>query len=430
MDIRNEKHRYSWGIEQWRSHLGEGADSPCGNACARPVLGWRFNGKARAFLIDVCMDKPGDFVYSLSLPGFLPGVDGTGRGSTGLPAFFYIQSLQPRIKSFNPVSRRIGGICDSPERAFRPRGEDLLRGCAHTFLREENMRPRQNVTEMMRENKTILVVIAIVLFLVELEIFAVAAMGSGRKSRLHVYDQSGNLIHETDGKNLSEFNKYYFEKTFGPLEQYEVKLSTREKPFPFRSWFAAAVGIPVGVVLLFAFVMKAYLAIFYKEDPDGDKAARGDEYAAHETALGKTLSMVSRFNIFVIGFLIFMAVFLYFVIPDILKYLGVLGVETITRYKWFFLGTGGIALGLVVWVIYLRYLLARKAMDTRVELEKCKMQLEYANGNNQAPQLTYEEDKPLITLVPEEPGETGGEDAAMPGKDGSRGNREAADNRS
>ncbi|MFW6242327.1 MAG: hypothetical protein ACOC98_17225, partial [Thermodesulfobacteriota bacterium] len=85
----------------------------------------------------------------------------------------------------------------------------------------------KNIASLLRENKTAFIIIGIVLFLIELEIFAVAAMKSGRKTWLQVLDGNGNVIHETDGKNLSDFNKYYFEKTFGPLDQYEKRLVIR-----------------------------------------------------------------------------------------------------------------------------------------------------------------------------------------------------------
>ena len=42
----------------------------------------------------------------------------------------------------------------------------------------------------MREHKTLILIIAVVLFLLELEIFALAAMKSGRQSRLQLeYDE-------------------------------------------------------------------------------------------------------------------------------------------------------------------------------------------------------------------------------------------------
>jgi hypothetical protein len=243
----------------------------------------------------------------------------------------------------------------------------------------------------MRRNKTFFVIISVVLFLVELEIFAIAAMKSGRKSWLQVMDSNGNVIHETDGNNLSEFNKYYFEKTFGPFEQYHVKLVTQNIPFPFRAWFSAAIGIPVGAFLLFAFFVRAYLALFGGEEKRRDET--DTKHADYEYRFEKFIAAISRFNIFIIGFLIFLAVFLYWVVPNLIVYMGRTGAETITRYKWIFLSVGIVFLGLVIWMIYLRYLLAKKAIDRQAEIDKYRLKLEYHKSDEDIPQLTYEREE-------------------------------------
>ena len=203
-----------------------------------------------------------------------------------------------------------------------------------------------------------------------------------------MFDAKGNVIHETDGQNLSEFNKYYFEKTFGPFEQYQVKIVTRDCPFPFRAWFVAAVGIPVGAMLLFAFFVRTYQSLFYKEEKmPHDPDLKEKEY---EYRFEKIIAAISRFNIFAIGFLIFLAVFLYWVIPDLIVYLGRVGTETMTRYKWIFLSAAVIFLGLIVWMIYLRYLLAKKTIDSHMEIKKYRMQLEYDKTDHIPPQLEYD----------------------------------------
>jgi hypothetical protein len=230
------------------------------------------------------------------------------------------------------------------------------------------------VVRIVREHKTLFVIIAVVLFLLELEIFAVAVMKSGRKSLLQVTDSHGNVIHEADGDNLSQFNKYYFEKTFGPLDNYDVKLITREKPFPFRAWFAAAVGLPVGVVLLFAFIVKAYTALFYGDPKKTGPPGEGTE--THNTRLEKILYSISRFNVFTIGFLIFLAIFAYWVVPNFVAYIGRVGLETILRFKWIFLGIAVVITGIGIWIIYLRYLLAKKTIETQAEVEKQRIQLQ------------------------------------------------------
>jgi hypothetical protein len=251
------------------------------------------------------------------------------------------------------------------------------------------MSKEKNIAAFMRENKSLFIIISVVLFLVELEIFALAAMKSGHKSRLQVMDANGNVIHETDGKNLSEFNKYYFEKTFGPFEQYHVKLVTKDLPFPFRAWFAAAVGIPVGAFLLFAFFVRAYQSLFSKQEEIPD--TQGLKNMGYEYRFEKIIAAISRFNIFIIGFLVCLAVFLYWVIPNLIVYLGRTGTETIMRYKWLFFSMGIVFLGLFIWIIYLRYLLAKRTIDRQAETEKYRLLLEYDKTDKAPPRLTYEE---------------------------------------
>jgi hypothetical protein len=262
--------------------------------------------------------------------------------------------------------------------------------------------PREkNAATFMRENKSLFIIISVVLFLVELEIFALAAMKSGHKSWLQVMDADGNIIHETDGKNLSEFNRYYFEKTFGPFKQYHVKLVTKDLPFPFRAWFAAAVGIPVGAFLLFAFFVRAYQALFSKEELIPDRPdSKNTEYAYR---FEKIIATISRFNIFIIGFLVCLAVFLYWVIPNLIVYIGRTGAETITRFKWIFIPIGIVLSGLFIWIIYLRYLLAKRAIDRQAETDKYRLRLEYDKAEMEPPRLTYNaEEKPDSIKKPDD----------------------------
>jgi hypothetical protein len=236
---------------------------------------------------------------------------------------------------------------------------------------------KKNVAELIRENKTAFIIIAVVLFLLELEIFAVAVMKSGRKSWLQVLDEKGNVIHETDGRSLSDFNKYYFEKTFGPFENYEVRLQREDEPFPFRAWFVAAVGIPLGIILLFAFTVKAYLALIYGDEREEPGGKQGWDAAADANSLERMVSAVSGFNIFTIGFLLLVGVLAYWVVPNLVTYLGQVGIETLSRYKWVFIAAVAVALIIFIWMIYLRFLLAKKAIDKQAEMNQYRVKLEY-----------------------------------------------------
>ncbi len=232
------------------------------------------------------------------------------------------------------------------------------------------------ISNLIQENKTLFIIIIVGLFLLELEIFALAAMKSGRKSWLQVIDANDNVIHETSGKNLSEFNKYYFEKTFGPFENYQVRLETRENPFPFRAWFVAAIGIPVGAMLLFGFVVKAYVSIFHGSELQGDESGPACE-PGYESRLESILYRISRMNIFIIGFLIFVGVIAYWILPNMIATIGRTGIDTIIRFKWVFIILGVVVAGIGVWIVYLRYLLAKKSIESRTEIEKHRLALEY-----------------------------------------------------
>ncbi|MEJ2156621.1 MAG: hypothetical protein P8X96_14875 [Desulfobacteraceae bacterium] len=117
-----------------------------------------------------------------------------------------------------------------------------------------------------QENKTLFIILAVGLFLVELEIFALASMSSGRHSYVQVLDQQSNVIYEVKSATLNSREKAAFEKTFGPLANYQVNVVTKQRPFPFRPWFAAAAGLPIGAVLLFGFFVKAYEALFFSKE--------------------------------------------------------------------------------------------------------------------------------------------------------------------
>ncbi len=239
------------------------------------------------------------------------------------------------------------------------------------------------MSSLFRENKTLFIILAVGVFLIELEIFAIAAMKSGRTSKLEIRDTRGNIVHVTDGNDLSSFNKYYFEKTFGPLEQYQVNLVTREEPFPFRAWFTAAVGIPIGAVLLFAFIAKAVGVLFFGHSTDthsGMSPETSNIPPAEASRIEKIAATFGRLNIFAIGFILLTAVLAYWILPNFILYLGELGIETILRFKWFFLSLSLVFLGIFLWIVYLRYLLAKKHIDSQMEIEKFRLQLTAAHG--------------------------------------------------
>ncbi|MBF0101520.1 MAG: hypothetical protein HQK77_11495 [Desulfobacterales bacterium] len=222
-------------------------------------------------------------------------------------------------------------------------------------------------------HKTAMMVLVIALLLLELEIFTVSAMKSGRQSTLNVLNAEGVVIYQTDGDHLSDFNKYYFESTFGPLEKYQLKLETNHVPFPFRAWFAAAIGIPIGLFLLFAFLIKGFAALFYHSQQQTNTLAQ----ESNGIPIDQWLKRIQQLNIFFIGFVVLVGVISVWVVPELITYLAAMGMHTLITYKWFFLGILIGTTAIMMWFIYLRYLLAQKAIDAKIEIQKFQLQLQY-----------------------------------------------------
>ena len=246
------------------------------------------------------------------------------------------------------------------------------------------MKYQSDIIRSVKEHRTLFIIIMVGLFMIELEIFAIAAMKSGRQSMLQISDPKGSVVLLTEGGTLSQIDKAAFERTFGPLEQYRVHVFSERKPFPFRAWFVAAVGIPVGMMLLFAFVVRAWTTLFTEKQLD--RTAIKDGFAA-SSGVERFVDIVSRFNIFLLGTLVFTAALAYWILPNFVVYAGKAGIETIVRFKWVALGTGVVLVGSILWVIYLRYLLARKSIDSHKEVEIYRLQLEHEQ--HQAQQITY-----------------------------------------
>ena len=108
--------------------------------------------------------------------------------------------------------------------------------------------------------------------------------------------------------------------------------------------------------------------------------------------------------LFLIGFFILVAVLLYWIVPNALSFIGKTGIDTIIRFKWVFIIAAIVLVGIVLWIIYLRYLLAKKSIETQTEIEKLRLQMESQTGRplslpmgdegNPPPQVEWDGERP------------------------------------
>ncbi len=231
-----------------------------------------------------------------------------------------------------------------------------------------------DLIEASPHQKTILMAAVALLLLLELVICIAAVNQTGSKSVIVIADVAGKVLYEAEGQVLSGYDKQAFEKTFGPVENYQVSVRVDRRPFPFRAWLAAAIGIPIGLMLLVSYLVRVYMALMVGED--GGEPGESSESVGHK-GLVRILAYfrsMQRFSIFSIGFLIVLAVLVLWMVPDAVGQLAVIGIQAVREFKWFFLGAAVFLALVVLWIIYLRYRLSKTYMENQLQLEKFRMQ--------------------------------------------------------
>lgn len=229
-----------------------------------------------------------------------------------------------------------------------------------------------DVFEGKQYQKVILLVSVLAFLLLEILIYMAAAGQAGTRSRLIVLDASGNKIFETSGTTATKYQQFEFENNYGPWASYQKRVETESSPFPFRAWLSAAVGIPVGLSLLVAYLVRTYIALMY-----GDERGRGedpDELLEKRPGLGGIFSAFQSVTVFHIGFLTVIAVLLFWIVPNFLQDIARISVSAIQEYKWFFLGVSLFLAAIITWMIYLRYKLSKQMLENQLHVEKYRLE--------------------------------------------------------
>jgi len=232
----------------------------------------------------------------------------------------------------------------------------------------------QDLFEGTRYQKIVLTISVVAFLILELLIYMASASQAGQKSRVIVLDTNGTKVYETAGTALTSYEKMVFENNFGPLANYQVRLESEAAPFPFRAWVSAAVGIPVGLILLVSFLVRVYLSLLYGEEQEELPATEGGEMNLHRNQFGNILHSFRGVSIYYMGFLIVLGVLLLWMVPNFLGDFATITITAIREYKWFFLGTSIFLALIITWIIYLRYKLSKQMLENQLHLEKFRVE--------------------------------------------------------
>jgi hypothetical protein len=242
-----------------------------------------------------------------------------------------------------------------------------------------------DVFEGRRYLKVVLAVSVVAFLILELLIYLGAASQAGNKSRTVVLDSEGNKVFETAGSALSSYEKLVFENNHGPIQNYRMQLHTESFPFPFRAWLTAAVGIPIGLILLVSFLVKVYLALLYGDEHEAPDMSQ-DGTGKH-SRIGSLYHSFHRFSVFHLGFLVLMSVLMFWIVPNFLQDFAKVSLAAVRDYKWFFLGASVFLAIIITWVIYLRYRLSKQMIENQFNIEKYRIETQLLARTEPAPLL-------------------------------------------
>ncbi|MCX7822542.1 MAG: hypothetical protein N2260_03745 [Syntrophobacterales bacterium] len=214
------------------------------------------------------------------------------------------------------------------------------------------------------------VVLGAIVFLVvvELIIYLIAASSSGIDYRVVIEDKDGRILYETPGKHLTRYEEMSFQSRYGSIENYIVRVVSTERPFPFRAWLVAAIGIPIGGLLILAFLIRGFLAIF--DDSRGKKITQDLEFSFKKSPV----RFIQSLSLFHLGGLILLFLLALWIIPNVISELAVKIIGFMERHPGFFIATFVLIAGVVIWVIYLKYKLAKEAVRYQFELAKIRLE--------------------------------------------------------
>jgi hypothetical protein len=183
--------------------------------------------------------------------------------------------------------------------------------------------------------------------MIEFGILVACLVTASSHTRVTVYDPGQTVVYEDvyNADALAEFRRVAGIENFR-AEGFTVARVLVEKPFPTRTWIALSICVPLLLILFVAFVVRVFEDVFLaKKKPPDKTAADPQGFDFEETRFEKLFSTLGRLNIYSLGATVIVGAFLFWMVPDLLVYIGRISFQTLAQLKWVLLGlvlVGGI----------------------------------------------------------------------------------------
>lgn len=197
----------------------------------------------------------------------------------------------------------------------------------------------KKLRELVENHVPGLFLILSIFALIEFGILLVCMAYSSNQDTVKIYNQQNDLIYE-DTYNMSyitEFKKIYGIENFKE-EGFVVTRIGLETKFPTRAWIALSVCVPLVLILFVVFIVKVFADIFHSSGENNAENKNNEQTSDfEETKFEKLFSTLGRLNIYSLGSTVILIAFLYWMVPDLLVYLGKISYQTLSELKWIIL---------------------------------------------------------------------------------------------
>jgi len=208
--------------------------------------------------------------------------------------------------------------------------------------------------------------------IIEFAILMVCIVYSANQDIVKIYNSDNVIVYE-DAYNMSyitEFKKIYGIENFKD-EGFVVTRVGIDNKFPTRAWIALSICVPLVLILFVAFIVKVFADVFHltKEDGEGDKKSKLNSYF-EETKFEKLFSTLGRLNVYSLGCTVIFIAFLYWMVPDLLIYMGKISYQTISELKWIILGVVLFGGAYMILKVFLSYKTKNEIIKQQAEIQK------------------------------------------------------------
>lgn len=230
----------------------------------------------------------------------------------------------------------------------------------------------QRLKKLIEKRVPGLFYIIFIFAMVEFGILMICVVSAANQTLVKVYDQDSAIVYEDiySAAALAEFKHIYGIKNFKD-EGFVVTRVLVDNKFPTRTWIALSICIPLALILFVVFVIRVYEDVFHlKKNQPEPGTSDNPEFDFEETKFEKLFSTLGRLNIYSLGATIIVTAFLYWMVPDLLVYIGKISYQTISQLKWVLLCM--VLLGGIYFIIkaFLSYKTKIKILQQQSDIQK------------------------------------------------------------